>query len=77
MVKEMNSPRNSHCGKQQYIGLRLPLHILVVTKMSPPPLVSYCSLRPGSESLYLTQQLLCCTWLRDIHLNDTNLRIGI
>lgn len=36
MVKEINFPRNGHCGKQQYIGLRLALHILVVTKMSPP-----------------------------------------
>lgn len=36
LVKEMDFPGNSHCGKQQYIGLRLALHILVVTKMSPP-----------------------------------------
>lgn len=36
MVKEINFPRNGHCGKQQYIGLRLAFHILVVTKMSPP-----------------------------------------
>lgn len=38
MVKEMDFPGNSYCGKQQYIGLKLALHILVVTKMSPPTL---------------------------------------
>lgn len=73
----MDSPGNSHCGKPRYIGLRLALHILVVTKMSPPPLVSYSSLSCDAESPYLSQELLCCAWAQGIHLNDTNLKIGI
>lgn len=70
----MDSSGNSHCGKPRYIGLRLALHILVVTKCFT--LVSYSSPRCDTESPYLPVTALLCLGL-GIYLNDTNLKIGI
>lgn len=76
-MKEMDALGNSHCGKQQYIGLRLALHISVVTKMSPP---TPCELQLTKVWHWITLSLpvtalLCLA--QGIHLNDTNLKIGI